>query len=370
MMSFSRIAPKSTSSPPKPTTTSTIKHELLLRIPGCVANLVEEGESIELARGDFSIYVLKDQNVSLATVIKIGKNLQWPLTKDEPVVKIDDLHYLFTLPMKEGDPLNYGLTFSHRSDKKLLGSLDSFLREHSCFSCSSKSNNKGGNDLDWKEFAPNIEAYNGVLARAIAEGTGHIVRGIFMCSNAYTNKVQNGGELIVSQPQTNNKGRATIERKKSYKNTEAKNNSINQSIKRARKLTDMTEKMSKAMLDGVGIATGSVMGPLVNSKQGKAFLSMMPGEVLLASLDAVDKIMNAAEAAEKQALTATSGATARMVSNRYGENAGEATEDALATAGHCAGTAWNIFKIRRAVNPASSAATSGTLRSAGKAIKS
>ena len=41
------------------------------------------------------------------------------------------------------------------------------------------------------------------------------------------------------------------------------------------------------MLDGVGIATGSVMGPLVNSKQGKAFFSMMPGEVLLASLDAV-----------------------------------------------------------------------------------
>lgn len=56
-----------------------------------------------------------------------------------------------------------------------------------------------------------------------------------------------------------------------------------------RKLSKMTEKMSKAMLDMVGVASGTVMAPLVNSKPGKAFLSMVPGEVLLASLDAVSE---------------------------------------------------------------------------------
>lgn len=56
-----------------------------------------------------------------------------------------------------------------------------------------------------------------------------------------------------------------------------------------RKLSKMTEKISKAMLDGVGLATGSVMAPLVKSQTGKAFLAMVPGEVLLASLDAVSK---------------------------------------------------------------------------------
>lgn len=166
---------------------SMVKHETLLRIPGCVVDLVEEGEAIELARGDFSLVLISDQNVSLATIVKIGKDLQWPLTKDEPVVKIDTFHYLFTLPIKEGDPLNYGVTFYNRCDQNLLGSLDSFLKEHSCFSCPSKL--KGGHELDWKEFAPNIEAYNGVLARAIAGGTGQIVRGIFICSNAYTHQV-------------------------------------------------------------------------------------------------------------------------------------------------------------------------------------
>nr|GMD32749.1 senescence/dehydration-associated protein At4g35985, chloroplastic-like [Ipomoea batatas] len=131
----------------------------------------------------------------------------------------------------------------------------------------------------------------------------------------------------------------------------------------ARKLSQMTEKMSKAMLDGVGVATGSIMGPMVRSQAGKKFLSMVPGEVLLASLDAVNKVLDAAEAAERQAFSATSGAVTKMVSQRFGENAGEATQDALATAGHTVGTAWNVFKIRKVITPGSSV-TSGVRNAA------
>lgn len=53
----------------------------------------------------------------------------------------------------------------------------------------------------------------------------------------------------------------------------------------------MTDKLSKSMLDGVGIATGAVMKPLVKSQAGKAFIAMVPGEVLLASLDAVSTFL-------------------------------------------------------------------------------
>lgn len=56
-----------------------------------------------------------------------------------------------------------------------------------------------------------------------------------------------------------------------------------------RKLSKMTEKLSKSMLDVVGVATGSVMTPLVKSQAGKAILASIPGEVILASLDAVSK---------------------------------------------------------------------------------
>ena len=105
----------------------------------------------------------------------------------------------------------------------------------------------------------------------------------------------------------------------------------------------MTQKLSKSVLNVVESGTGAVMTPIVESRPGKAFLNMMPGEVLLASLDALskfipsflyliattnsnefkivycqctDKIIDAAEAAEKQTMVATSGAVTTAVTNR------------------------------------------------------
>lgn len=323
---------------------------------------MDEGEAIELATGDFTLIQLSDDDVLLATIIKINDDVQWPLTKDEPVVKLDPLHYLFSLPVIKGDdPLSYGVTFSDngRGDFKLL---DKFLKEHSCFSTSLSRKM----DIDWKEFAPKIDAYNNVLAKAIAGGTGHIVKGIFICSNAYTNQVQKGGNMILKEAIEDKNGIAgTTNNVNNKSNGSRKENGINKSLKSVRKLSKMTENMSKAMLNGVGIASGSVMGPMVRSQAGKTFFSMVPGEVLLASLDAVNAVMDATEAAQKQTLSATSGAATRMVSERFGENAGEATGDVLATAGHVAGTAWNVVKLRKAINPATSA-TNGIRKNATK----
>lgn len=148
---------------------------------------MDEGEAMELVNGEFTVVRISDGSVSLATVVKVGEELQWPLTKDEPVVKVDALQYLFSLPMKDGDPLSYGVTFSELSGGSSLGLLDSFLKEHSCFSCPASTRNK---TVDWQEFAPRVEAYNNVLAKAIAGGTGQIVRGIFICSNTYTEQVR------------------------------------------------------------------------------------------------------------------------------------------------------------------------------------
>ncbi|CAN0900067.1 Senescence/dehydration-associated protein At4g35985, chloroplastic [Linum grandiflorum] len=184
-----------------PTRRRNMKQETLLQIPSCTLHLMEAGESVELARGDFTLFRVADQDdqeedscLSLATVISIaGGEVQWPLTKDEPVVKLDDVHYLFSLPMKEGDPLSYGITFSQEYRQR-LSPLDAFLGEHCCFSAG-KVGGGGGGGLKWEEFAPKVEDYNGVLGRAIAGGTGHIVRGIFKCSNAYTNQCRYSKEV-------------------------------------------------------------------------------------------------------------------------------------------------------------------------------
>lgn len=162
-----------------------LKQEVLLQIPACTVHLMEGGEALELATGEFTLVRILDDNVSLATIVKAG-DLQWPLTKDEPVVKLDGLHYLFSLPMKDDDPLSYGVTFLEQYSSS-LGLLDAFLSENSCFSRPASSTRS--KNLDWKEFAPSVEDYNNVLAKAIAQGTGQLVKGIFKCSNAYNNQV-------------------------------------------------------------------------------------------------------------------------------------------------------------------------------------
>ncbi|GAU22802.1 hypothetical protein TSUD_142420 [Trifolium subterraneum] len=254
----------------------TLRQEILIQIPGCKVFLMDEGEAHELTQGTFMIIKIVDENVSLATIIKIGNNVQFPLTKDEPVVKVDSLHYLFSLPVKDGEPLSYGVTFP----QQFYGSMamvDSFLKEHSCFSDLKLSKKKS--DLNWEEFAPSVENYNHFLAKAIAE------------------------------------------------------------------------KLSKSLLNGVGIVSGSMMTPVLKSQPGQAFLKMLPGEVLLASLDAIRFLKQQRLLKSKLFLPPL-----KLQPEWYGEEAGEATEHVFATAGHAANTAWNVSKIRKAINPASSAA--------------
>ncbi|CAA7037196.1 unnamed protein product [Microthlaspi erraticum] len=351
---------------PSPQPQPTRVEEVLLQIPRCRVHLIDESEAVELASGDFKLVKVLDNGVTLAMIVRIGRYLQWPVIRDEPVVKLDARDYLFTLPVKDGDPLSYGVTFSGDDrDVALVNSLrllDEFLKENSCFSCSASS--KVSNGIDWKEFAPRIEDYNNVVAKAIAGGTGHIIRGIFSCSNAYTNQLHKGGEIMITKAEEKS---GSSHRNGGYNNGDSssseKKNAINTNLQRVRKLSKATEHLSKTMLNGAGVVSGSVMVPVMKSKPGMAFFSMVPGEVLLASLDALNKILDATEAAERQTLTATSRAATRMVSERFGENAGEATGDVLATAGHAAGTAWNVLKIRKTFYPSSSL-TSGIVKNA------
>lgn len=350
-----------------------IHEETLLRVPGASVHLLAGSSDgpVELARGDLAVVRLTKDDVAVATAVRVGRDLGWPLARDEPVVRLDPLHYLFTLPAdKDGTFLNYGVSFNAGAgaDASALASLDGLLRSNACFSTPSSGAvvppSKGSRtrpqpgpvaasgDGYWNEFAPRVEGYNGVLAKAIAAGTGQLVKGIFMCSEAYASQVQRGADLFRAQAAGSARSRFGDAAGGADRNT--KPGAVNKSLKRVRKLSEMTEKMSQSLLNTVISVTGSMAAPLIRSKQGRAFLATVPGEVILASLDAINKVMDAVEAAEKKSLAATSNVVAGAVSRRYGENAGEATQEAFATAGHAVGTAWNLFKIRKAVTPSSS----------------
>lgn len=59
-----------------------------------------------------------------------------------------------------------------------------------------------------------------------------------------------------------------------------------------KKLTKMTEKVATGILSGVVKVSGFFTSSIVNSKVGKKFFSLLPGEIVLASLDGFSKLFN------------------------------------------------------------------------------
>lgn len=203
-----------------------IREETLLRVPGASVHLLDGAEGpVELARGDLAVVRIAKDGVAVATVARVGRGLGWPITRDEPVVRLDRLHYLFTLPDSTGGGggggalfLNYGVSFAAPADDALLASLDALLKANACFSTPSSpagapapSRSSAATtttrpaptttttaDGYWNDFAPRMDSYNNVLAKAIAAGTGQLVRGIFMCSEAYATQVRASDRSLTS----------------------------------------------------------------------------------------------------------------------------------------------------------------------------
>ncbi|GLJ25327.1 hypothetical protein SUGI_0484840 [Cryptomeria japonica] len=348
-------------------------HEVLVRIPRAAAHLVEEEESIELGRGEFTLIRLLHGNTGLAILAKVGDELSWPITKDQPTVKVDSCHYLFSVPVPTveettepakfgrncgSEILNYGVSFEEKEGLELL---DKCLEQHACFSCP-KDGGKPASDREnseaayWADLAPKVEDYNSILAKAIASGSGQIIRGLFQCSNAYSSQVQKGGEFVRSTTKAKGKPCEVRAKRNSEISPRTKRN-----IRRVKNLSKMSEKMSNNVLKGVITASGAVTGPVITSKAGRKFFAMLPGEVLLASLDAINKLMEALEVAGKDALSATSEVTSEIIAHRFGEDAGEVTQEAFEVAGHALGTAMNVIKIRKAINPATNGNVSASV---------
>ena len=51
----------------------------------------------------------------------------------------------------------------------------------------------------WSEMAPNVDDYDNRVAKAIATGTGHIIRGIFWVRDSTVLKLENGAMNMTKQ---------------------------------------------------------------------------------------------------------------------------------------------------------------------------
>ena len=122
--------------------------ETLVKIHGAMVHLVDDQESPFLAEGSFSVVRIEQEGNGIVAFVRVGDNLRWPLTKDEPAGKLDSTHYFFTIrvprPVDEMDKatadsngnetLSYGVTFSVSGQERQMRELDSLLEQYSNFS--------------------------------------------------------------------------------------------------------------------------------------------------------------------------------------------------------------------------------------------
>ncbi|WOL05938.1 hypothetical protein Cni_G14669 [Canna indica] len=358
--------------------------ETLIRVPGAILHLIDPHRSVELGAGDFSLVRLRQGENTVAVLARVGDDLvQWPLARDEATVKLDDSHYFFSLHVPHtslgdgehdddgNDLLNYGLTFASKGQEGLLKELDKHLQAYSSFSVQKvevKGKDRAAAEvLDgsvareltpaeamgpkkammeersaayWTTLAPNVEDYSSSVAKMIAKGSGQLIRGILWCGDVTMDRLK-WGEDILKRRMTPNSNP-----------TEISKDALKR-MKRVKRVTKMSQKVATGVLSGVVKVSGFFTSPIINSKVGKKFFGLLPGEIVLASLDGFGKICDAVEVAGKNVMQTSSVVTTGLVSHRYGDQAADVTHEGLSAAGHAFGTAWAVFKIRKALNPKS-----------------
>ncbi|AEE76526.1 Senescence/spartin-associated [Arabidopsis suecica] len=145
-----------------------------------------------------------------------------------------------------------------------------------------------GEIMENPEFLGDImgEKSSSTSAKAIAVGTGHIIKGIFTCSNSYSKKIHEEGTIAEEDEERS----GDISQIDGGGNNETnKKNKLNKNLQRAEKLWKVSEAIGMAALEGGDLVSSSMIAPVVKSKLGKALLSTAPGEVILASLDSFHK---------------------------------------------------------------------------------
>ncbi|KAL9296330.1 hypothetical protein ACSQ67_022226 [Phaseolus vulgaris] len=346
---------------------------VLVTVPGAILHLIEKDSSVHLASGDLTISSLGEGDKVVAVLARVGDKVQWPLAKDVAAVKLDESHYFFTLQVPQTqaengfEVLNYGLTVAAKGQERVLKELDEVLEKYSFLSKEKVKGVSGWEVLDgsvsaetspeelkseekrevveersgayWTTLAPNVEDYSGRFARWIAAGSGHVVRGILWAGDVTVERLKWGNDFLKKRLEPGSHSQIS---------PQAMENMI-----RVKKLTKMSEKVATGVLSGVVKVSGFFTSSVVNSKPGKKFFSLLPGEIVLATMDGFNKVVDAVEVAGRNVMSTSSTLTTGLVSHKYGEQAAQVTNEGLDAAGHAIGTAWAVFKLRKALNPKS-----------------
>ncbi|CAA7035728.1 unnamed protein product [Microthlaspi erraticum] len=258
--------------------------------------------------------------------------------------------------------LNYGLTIASKGQEPLLEKLDEILTDYSRFTTEEQKEEKAddvNNVIDftaaketspeelkgerkemvekqctayWTTLAPNVEDYSGAAAKMIARGSGQLIKGILWCGDITTDRLMWGNDFL---KQKLSKGDKEIEVSPRTLRL----------LKRVKRMTIRTEEVAIAVLSGLIEVSGFFSSLVANTTAGKILFRLLPGEMVLATMDGINKVGDAVEISGRNVMKTSSTVTTEIVDHKYGAKSAEATNEGLGAAGHAVGTAWTVAKV-------------------------
>lgn len=111
---------------------------VLVSISGAQLFLIDGEESVLMQSGEFSLKLLKQTHSPLAVVVANVGEVQWPVGKDAPVLKLWNRRYTFALP-----GLVYGLIFPDSASLEVMQRLEVVLDQYCTFEIHQEIANSG-----------------------------------------------------------------------------------------------------------------------------------------------------------------------------------------------------------------------------------
>ncbi|CAM6018668.1 unnamed protein product [Sphagnum balticum] len=345
--------------------------ELVKRVSGAQLFLVDVEESVLMQCGEFSLRLLKQTHSPLAAVVASVGEVQWPVGKDAPILKVWNRRYTFALP-----GLVYGLSFPDSTPPAVLQQLESVMDQYCTFeihqvaaheqqnmniATNVKIGQRAAGDAAsigkyWTAVAPDVQTTSATIAKQICSTSSIVADSILMGGDWVSLSIQQAG------------GAAAYVMKSKVGGDQMQNPRILKRIQQARRMSAVAKLMSKTLLKGAirvsahvatglgldhhqadantsTIRTGTSAGSAAAAAAAGGGGSRKHPSVAVASVDAFAKVVEAVETAGKSVYAATKAVGTDLVQQTFGTDAGELVQDGFGVVGNAIDTAWTLNKL-------------------------
>ncbi|KAH9574248.1 hypothetical protein CY35_01G046900 [Sphagnum magellanicum] len=331
----------------------------LVKIAGAQLCLIDGEESVLMQCGDFSLRLLKQAHSPLAAVVAAVGEVQWPVGKDAPVLKVWNRRYTFALP-----GLVYGILFPNDTPEHVIEQLEGVMDRFCTFEVHQEMVAKFAEQLTppfigggsrgvaeyWTAVAPDVETLSSRIARQICSTSSIVADSIVMGGQWASLGIQQGGSFVRSQVGAGASTAATAEGGGPPEAMMSPR--ILKRMQQARRMSAVAKMMSRTLLKGAISATGHVAGSLGLDVNATTTISSSStpesggaNEVAVASVDAFAKVVEAVETAGKSVYGVTSVVGTDLVQQKFGLDAGKVVQDSLGAVGNVINTAWTLNKM-------------------------